>query len=46
MDFIKWVNNLDCYDDRDDVRINFIDIYFRMMKFIEKYFDVGFVLDE
>lgn len=45
-DLIKRVNNLDRYDDRDDIRTNLIDTYFRMMKFIEKHLDAGFALDE
>lgn len=45
-DLIKRVNNLDRYDDRDDVRTNLIDTYFRMMKFVEKHLDAGFALDQ
>jgi ATP-dependent DNA helicase RecG len=45
-DCIKRIKDLDRYDDRDDIRTNLIDTYFRMFKFIGKHLDEAFALDE
>lgn len=45
-DCLKRVKNIDRYDDRDDIRTNLIDTYFRMMDFIHKHLDDKFALNE
>ncbi len=44
-DLILRVNNLDRYDDRDDVRTNLIDSYDRIMAFIAKHLPDPFYLE-
>ena len=45
-DCLKRVKDIDRYDDRDDIRTNLIDTYFRMMDFVHKHLDDKFALDE
>lgn len=44
-DVIVRIQNLDRYDDRDDVRCNLIQAYDRMMNMIRKYLKEGFYLE-
>jgi len=44
-DAILRINNIERYDDRDDVRTNLLDAYDRLMGFIRKHTDDRFVLD-
>jgi ATP-dependent DNA helicase RecG len=44
-DALLRVENLDRYDDRDDIRTNLIDSYDRLMAFIEKHLPDKFYLD-
>ena len=45
-DCLKRVHNVERYDDRDNIRTNLIETYFKMMDFIHKHLDDKFVLDE
>ena len=45
-DYLKRVKDIDRYDDRDDIRTNLIDTYFRMTDFIQKHLDDKFALNE
>jgi len=44
-DAIKRVENKDRYDDRDDIRVNLIDSYDRLMNFISKHLPDKFYLE-
>ncbi len=44
-DAIKRVIDKDRYDDRDDIRVNLIDSYDRLMRFIEKHLPDKFYLE-
>lgn len=44
-DAILRVNDIERYDDRDDIRTNLLDAYDRLMGFIRKHTDDRFVLD-
>ena len=44
-DAIYRVNNVDRYDDRDDIRTNLIESFDRLMAFVEKHLDDKFYLD-
>lgn len=44
-DAIQRIINIDRYDDRDDIRINLIDSYDRLMNFISKHLPDKFHLD-
>ncbi len=44
-DAIKRVVDKDRYDDRDDIRVNLIDSYDRLMRFIEKHLPDKFYLE-
>lgn len=39
------VDNLDRYDDRDDIRVNLLESYDRIMNMIRKHLDEGFYLE-
>ncbi len=45
-DAILRQNNLDRYDDRDDIRTNLIDTYKRLMSFVEKHLPDPFYMEE
>jgi ATP-dependent DNA helicase RecG len=45
VDAILRKQNLDRYDDRDDIRTNLIDSYHRLMAFVEKHIDDPFYLE-
>jgi len=44
-DAILRVDNLDRYDDRDDIRVNLVDSYDRLMAFIKKHLSDPFYLE-
>ena len=44
-DAILRIHNLDRYDDRDDIRTNLIDTYYRLMAFAEKHLPDPFYLE-
>src|SRR5665648_238797 len=37
--------NLDCYDDRDDIRVNLLESYERLMHFVSKHLNDNFYLE-
>lgn len=37
--------NLDRYDDRDDIRVNLLDSYERLMQFVSKHLNDNFYLE-
>ncbi len=45
VDAIYRVKNIDRYDDRDDIRTNLIDTYYRLIAFIDKHLDDRFYLE-
>ena len=45
-DAICRIQNLDRYDDRDDIRTNLIESYDRLMRFVEKHLSDKFVLKD
>lgn len=45
-DAICRIQNLDRYDDRDDIRTNLIESYDRLMRFVEKHLSEKFVLKD
>jgi ATP-dependent DNA helicase RecG len=45
-DCLVRINNLDRYDDRDNIRTNLLDSYERMMAFIAKHLKSGYAQDE
>ena len=45
-DLIYRVNNLDRYDDREDIRTNLLESFDRMMAFVEKHLDDKFYIED
>ena len=45
-DALLRVDNIDRYDDRDDIRVNLIDSYYRLMAFIAKHLRDPFYLED
>ena len=42
-DAILRISNTDRYDDRDDIRLNLIDSYDRLMNFVSKHCQISFI---